>query len=100
MKYLWIGLGISVLGTLLSLFIWGLDKMYLITACISGILILLCTIFSGSLATGDRMRANYATETSEDRLNRDRFTTKCFFAAIPNIVIAGILYFLSFKGII
>lgn len=99
-KYIWIGIGISVIGSLLSLVIWGLDKMFLLTAIISGVLIALCAILSGTLATGDRMRANYNTETSEDRLNRDKFTTKCFFLAIPNIIVTVLFYFLSFKGII
>ena len=100
MKYIWIGLGTSVIGAILSWAIWGLDKMFLITAVISGVLIGLCAIFSGSLGDGDRMRANYATETREDRLNRDSFTTKCFFMALPNIIVTALFYFLSFKGII
>lgn len=100
LKYVWIGLGTSVVGALISWAIWGLDKMFLITAVISGILIVLCAIFSGSLVDGDRMRANYATEMRKDRLNRDRFTTKCFFRAIPNIIVTALFYFLSFRGII
>ncbi|GGH81171.1 hypothetical protein GCM10007096_18660 [Pullulanibacillus pueri] len=74
--------------------------MYLMTAIVSGILIALCAILSGTLASGDRMRANYATETREDRLNRDKFTTKCFFMAIPNILVTALFYFLTYKGVI
>lgn len=64
-----------MLGSLISWIILGLDKMYVITAIISGILIALCAILSGSLVSGNRMRANYNNETREDRLKKDSFTT-------------------------
>jgi hypothetical protein len=95
-----IGLGLSVIGAVISLIIWGFDKLYYITGIVGLILLGLCVVLSGSLGTGDKMRANYATETSEDRLNRDRFVTNCLFISIPNLFIAGILYFLSYKGLI
>jgi hypothetical protein len=100
LKYIWIGLGLSVLGVVISFIIWGLDKMYYFPAGISIVLIGLCALLSGSLVDGDRMRANYATETAKDRLNKDRFTTKCFFMAIPNIVVTVIFYFLSYIAVI
>lgn len=93
MKFFVIGFSLSLLGILISFFVWGIGKIYYGTGIIGLVFLGLCIIFSGSLADGDRMRANFTTETTKDRLNRDRFVTKSLLIAIPNLVVSLILYF-------
>ena len=50
-------------------------------------------IMSGSMVSGDRMRANFATETREHRDERNKFTANSFLMAVPNILITIILYY-------
>lgn len=67
MKYFLFGIGLSIVGILLSLFLWGIDKAYLATGGIGVIFIVISIVMSGSMVSGDRMRANLATESAEDR---------------------------------
>lgn len=92
MKYFISGIVLSLVGVIISFFIWGLSKTYIISGCIGLALIGICAIFSGSMLSGDRMRANYATETYEDRQNRDKFVTRFFLLGFPNLIVAIVLF--------
>ncbi|MBM7694295.1 Na+-transporting methylmalonyl-CoA/oxaloacetate decarboxylase gamma subunit [Peribacillus deserti] len=94
MKYLSIGILLSILGVLLSLFIWGIDKAYLITGGIGILFIVISLLISGSMVSGDRMRANFATESAEDRRQRTSTTTRTVLIGLPNVILAALLYFL------
>ena len=54
----------------------------------------LAAIFSGALISGDRIRANNATESKEDNLKRNRWANHLFLFGLPNILIMIALYFL------
>ncbi|WP_164553396.1 DUF5316 domain-containing protein [Brevibacillus marinus] len=73
-----------------------------ITVTISGIIgvvcILLSAIFTGALTSGDRLRANHATETSEDRRIRVNWAFKLALVGLPNLVAAILILLFSSKG--
>lgn len=82
-----------MIGVLISLVVWGIEKAYLITGGIGFFFIGISIIFSGSLVSGDRMRANFATESVEDRRKRNNVTFRSALIGIPNIVMSVFLYF-------
>lgn len=49
---------------------------------------LLGAIYSGALLSGDRIRANAATETVEDRRVRNRRAWQFFLIGLPNVLTA------------
>ncbi|QGH34709.1 hypothetical protein GI584_11995 [Gracilibacillus salitolerans] len=93
MRCFLIGIILSVIGVLISLIMWGIDKAYVITGGIGILFIGISMIFSGSMVNGNRMRANFATESAEDRRNRNSVTLHTALIGIPNIVIALLIYF-------
>ncbi|AVK85338.1 hypothetical protein C3943_18300 [Lysinibacillus sp. B2A1] len=93
MKYLFIGTILSIIGVSASMLLWGMERAYFISGIIGCILIVVAMIMSGSMVSGDRMRANFATETREHRDERNKFTANSFLMAVPNILITIILYY-------
>ena len=69
MRYLLLGIFLSAISALISWFLWGNEKAHFITGIIGIIFIVISMIFSGSMVRGHRMRANFATESVEDRHN-------------------------------
>ncbi|UZM97328.1 DUF5316 domain-containing protein [Lysinibacillus sp. MHQ-1] len=49
---------------------------------------------SGSMGSGDRMRANFATETKEDRDERNHIMNNALWLALPNIIVAIFAYYM------
>jgi hypothetical protein len=94
MKLLFIGLISSILGVLLSMIIWGMENAYFISAGIGLFFIGISVVSSGSMVSGDRMRANFATESAEDRRARNSITFKSALIGLPNLVVAVMIYFL------
>ncbi|MGP4042498.1 DUF5316 domain-containing protein [Gracilibacillus sp. D59] len=93
MRYFFIGLILSVIGVLISFIVWGMDKAYVITAGIGFLFIGISMVFSGSMVSGDRMRANFATESDDDRRIRRSVTFRSGLIGIPNLVIALLIYY-------
>ncbi|WP_028391007.1 DUF5316 domain-containing protein [Bacillus cihuensis] len=93
MRYFLIGIILSIIGFLVSLVVWGMDKAYFIPGGIGFFFIGISMIFSGSMASGDQMRANFATESVEDRRKRNRVTFRSALIGIPNLVMAFFFYF-------
>lgn len=58
------------------------------------VLLLLSMIFSGSLVSGDRIRANYHTSTTEDRTLRNKWTLHLLIMAVPFLAAGIIIYIL------
>ncbi|MFE7064087.1 DUF5316 domain-containing protein [Sutcliffiella sp. NPDC057660] len=92
MKYLYIGVGLSAIGALVSWFFLGSGQAYLIPGGLAAFFLGLSMITSGALLSGDRMRANFATETKEDRDTRVTGTFRLLLLGIPNFIMAIILY--------
>lgn len=95
MKYFLFGIGLSLIGILVSLFLLGIDKAYLVTGSIGFIFIGISMVMSGSIASGDRMRANFATESAEDRKERIRITSNSLLIGLPSVLTAVLLYYLN-----
>ncbi|MGC7845812.1 DUF5316 family protein [Desulforudis sp. 1088] len=57
----------------------------------------LSAVFSGSLGSGDRIRANYTHEDEEDRTRRRRWATNLFFVGLPNVIGAMVILFLAWS---
>ncbi|MCJ8008881.1 DUF5316 domain-containing protein [Lederbergia wuyishanensis] len=74
-------------------FLFGIEKAYLVTGSIGFIFVGISIITSGSMVSGDRMRANFATESKEDRTERNRRTLITLLIGLPNIITSGLLYY-------
>ncbi|WP_026693871.1 DUF5316 domain-containing protein [Peribacillus kribbensis] len=92
MKYLAIGTLLSIIGVVVSLVIWGIDKAYLITGGLGMLFIVFSLLISGCMVSGDRMRANFATESAEDRHRRTSTTLRSLLIGLPNVILAALLY--------
>lgn len=66
----------------------GIVKAYLATGGIGVIFIGISIVMSGSRVRGDRIRANLATESAEDRKKRNRTTLNSLLIGLPNVLIA------------
>ncbi|MFC5589246.1 DUF5316 domain-containing protein [Sporosarcina soli] len=95
LRYLLYGIGLSLIGILISIFLWGIEKAYLLTGSIGFIFIGISMVMSGSIVSGDRMRANFATESAEDRKERNRITLNSMLLGLPSVLIAVLLYYLT-----
>jgi len=94
LKYFLLGIGLSIIGILISIFLLGIDKAYLVTGIIGLIFIGISMVMSGSMVSGDRMRANFATESAEDRKERIRTTLNSMLLGLPSVLTAILLYYL------
>ncbi|MFJ8460590.1 DUF5316 domain-containing protein [Lysinibacillus xylanilyticus] len=95
LRYLLIGVFLSLFGVLISMIFWGMEKVYIVTGTVGCIFIGISMILSGSMVSGDRMRANFATETTDERDERNKITMNAFLIALPNIFVAILFYYLS-----
>ncbi|MFM9534129.1 MULTISPECIES: DUF5316 family protein [Lysinibacillus] len=94
MKYIGIGTILSILGVIGSILIWGKEEAHLLSGLLGGIFLVSAMLMSGAMASGDRMRANFATETNEDRNERNLLMNNALLLAIPNIIVAIFAYYL------
>jgi len=56
----------------------------------------LSAIFSGVLGSGDRIRANFSSESKEDRNRRWKWGNICFLIGLPNIIASVAIYIILF----
>jgi hypothetical protein len=61
-------------------------------AVVGGAAWLFGAVCSGALLSGDRIRANHATETAEDRKQRLKWAGRFFLIGLPFVVTAIFLY--------
>ncbi|WP_159065823.1 DUF5316 domain-containing protein [Gorillibacterium timonense] len=64
-----------------------------LTGLCAGVPIILAMIFSGSLNSGDRLRANYSRETQSERDQRYYLSGALFKFGIPNLLLAIHLFY-------
>lgn len=93
MKYLLLGILLSLVGVLASIVIWDIEMVTTITGGIGLFFIVISFIFSGVLVSGDRMRANLATESVESRSQRNNVSFRSALIAIPSFAVAILFYF-------
>ena len=94
MKYLLLGIFLSVIGVLVSILIWDINMVITITSGIGLFFIVVAFLFSGALISGDRIRANLASESVEGKKQRDNIGFRSALISIPSFVIAILFYFL------
>ncbi|MEK5215974.1 DUF5316 domain-containing protein [Psychrobacillus sp. FSL H8-0487] len=94
MKYFLFGILLSLIGILVSIVIWDIEMVTTITGGIGLFFIIIAFALSGVLASGDRMRANFATESVEGRNQRNNVSFRSALIAIPSFVVATLFYFL------
>lgn len=94
MKYFLFGILLSLIGILVSIVIWDIEMVTTITGGIGLFFIVIAFALSGALVSGDRMRANLATESVEGRNQRNNVSFRSALIAIPSFVVAILFYFL------
>ena len=94
MKYLLLGILLSLVGVLASITIWDVEMVTTITGGIGLFFIIISFIYSGVLVSGDRMRANLATESVEDRNQKNNVSFRSALIAAPNFTVTILFYFL------
>ncbi|MDF2036866.1 DUF5316 family protein [Cytobacillus oceanisediminis] len=93
MKYLTIGIILSITGVLLSFGFWELSKAYLVTGAIGLFFIAMSVLMSGSIVGPHQMRAGLeAPDSPEKRQKRKRTSIGSVLIGLPNIMTALLLY--------
>ena len=95
LRSLYTGIALLLFTVLIATIFNDIYLIVDISGGIGALSILLSMIFSGSLVSGDNLRANHPIETKEDRRNRSKWT---FRFALPNIIAAiVVVYFTKFS---
>lgn len=94
MKYILFGVLLALIGSLVSIIVWDIHMVSVITSGIGFFFIGVALITSGSMVSGDRMRANFATESNESREERQNISFYSILIGLPNIAVAILFYFL------
>lgn len=93
-KALLLGIGCAIISVLTGLVL----RDWSITTKICGYIGLGCLLFAGlfegSFVSGDRIRANYSSETEDDRNQRRNISSSLFVVSIPNVLAAVLVYYL------
>lgn len=96
LKYLTIGIILSITGVLLSFGFWELSKAYLVTGAIGLFFISISVLMSGNIVGPHRMRAGIEPPDSpEERQKRKRTSIGSVLIGLPNIISAIILFFIT-----
>ncbi|MDU9694217.1 DUF5316 domain-containing protein [Priestia sp. SB1] len=96
MKYVLYGTGLAILGIIATLILWGnFDRAYLMTGSIGLVCIACSALVSGSFANGDKLRANFASDTPETRDFRFKTSINTLLLSLPCFAVAVILYFVT-----
>ncbi len=98
MRYLTIGIILSITGVLLSFGFWGLSKAYLVTGAIGLFFIAMSVLMSGSIVGPHRMRGGVeAPDSPDERLKRKRASIDSILIGLPNFITALLLYLFLIK---
>ena len=94
MKYFLFGIIVAVIALIISYITLGREMAYIIPGGIGIFFIVISMLFSGAMADGDQMRANFATESEVDRRERTQTAVRSGLIGLPNMLLAGFLYIL------
>ncbi|MGN7472236.1 DUF5316 domain-containing protein [Brevibacillus sp. SAFN-007a] len=92
-----IGFSILVMSLFLSLVTNDFGWTVKLSGSAGVLCILLSAIFTGSFVSGDRMRANHAIETREDRQIRVKWARNMALIGLPNLLAAIVIVFFLFQ---
>ncbi|MBD8005056.1 DUF5316 family protein [Bacillus norwichensis] len=93
MKYFLTGILLSAILTVIGLSVWGMNMAVNFTGGIGLLLLILSMIILGATVSGDRMRANFASESMEERHRRTTVSMRLFLMGLPNLVVSGCLFY-------
>lgn len=93
LKFLMIGFGLSIVSSIVSMFVWGLEKAYMLSGILGLIFIGVAILLSGSLLSGPEMLANLSTESKEERTKRNQVVLYAILLAVPCLSTAGGIYY-------
>lgn len=94
LKYLKIGALLAFICIFISIILWDIHMVSTLTCGIGLIFLASSALLTGTFASGDRMRANYSTESAESRNQRFHNSICALLMAIPNFVVAILFYLL------
>lgn len=89
-----VGIGISVVALLISVFASDLTLLYKITGGVAVIALVLSALLSGAFVDGDRLGRNLLFETKEDKKGRIFLTNRLLLIGLPNTLTAILTYHL------
>jgi len=90
-----LGIACTFIGVLIGLFLRDWSMTMKICGYIGFGCLILAGVFEGSFLSGDRSRANYSSETKDDRNERRGLAASLSIVAVPNILAAILLYSLG-----
>jgi len=87
-----LGLILAIIGLLIGLIFndWNLALKvngFIVAGCV-----VLSGILNGSFISGDQFRANYLTETKDNRDNKMKISKYLLSISLPNIIVCTILF--------
>ena len=94
-SYLFIGLVAALIVVFITLCMNQLVLAKTILGCIGGGLLLFGAVISGSLVSGDRMRANTSSEDNVTRDSRMKVSGIFLKLGAPNLILCIILFYLK-----
>ncbi len=95
LKSFGIGVLIVLVLFILSLVMRDMNLLMQYTTMSGIISMVIAAVFAGVLGSGDRIRANYTHEESDERKERVRLALYFMMISIPNLVTAVIMYLLK-----
>lgn len=93
MKSLALGSVVFVVTALASYMFGDRSMTIKIPGVVGLVSLFLAGVFSGGLAGGSQIRANYATETRGDREQRQNWSLSLFLFSLPNLAGAVLVYY-------
>lgn len=92
------GIGVLIVLLLLILSLVMQDMNLLLQySTMSGIIsVVIAAVIAGVLGSGDRIRANYTHEESDERKERARLALYFMMISIPNLITAVIMYLFQY----
>ncbi len=93
MKYLGVGLLLSLLGSVVAIAFWDIHMVADITGMIGLTFLVISMLMSGAFVNGDRARLNATIETNDDRKQRNQVVTASLLIALPNFLVMLGFYF-------
>lgn len=91
MKYVSFGVFIVIIAILIGFVTSNWLLVLKITSGVVLVFLLLAGLFTGAMAGGDRVRANYESESKSSREERMQWVKNFIFIALPNFIFILIL---------
>jgi hypothetical protein len=91
LKYLGIGVFITIVALIIGAFTGDWNLFLIVTGVAAIVPLLLSGLLTGAFVDGDKNRANYHTETKEDRQGKNKWVIRFLLIGVPNFTLLIIL---------